>query len=77
MRSTSRTTGVSINTVTKLLVDAGHACAAYYDETVRTSKHTVSNATKFSHSATPSRRMPATPRLLLRAMSGLDCSRRR
>ena len=35
MRSISRTIGVSINTVTKLLVDAGHACAAYHDEAVR------------------------------------------
>lgn len=35
MRSISRITGVSINTVTKLLVDAGEACAAYHDETVR------------------------------------------
>ena len=35
MRAVSRTTGVSINTVTKLLVDAGEACAAYHDETVR------------------------------------------
>ncbi len=35
MRSISRTVGVSINTVTKLLVDAGKACAAYHDETVR------------------------------------------
>lgn len=35
MRSISRTVGVSINTVTKLLVDAGEACAAYHDETVR------------------------------------------
>ena len=35
MRSISRTLGVSINTVTKLLVDAGEACAAYHDETVR------------------------------------------
>ncbi|MBJ3777553.1 DDE-type integrase/transposase/recombinase [Acuticoccus mangrovi] len=35
MRSISRMTGVSINTVTKLLVDAGTACAAYHDETVR------------------------------------------
>ena len=35
MRSISRTVGVSINTVTKLLVDAGYACAAYHDETVR------------------------------------------
>lgn len=35
MRSISRVTGVSINTVTKLLMDAGEACAAYHDETVR------------------------------------------
>ncbi len=35
MRSISRTVGVSINTVTKLLVDAGGACAAYHDEAVR------------------------------------------
>lgn len=35
MRSISRVTGVSINTVTKLLVDAGEACAAYHDEHVK------------------------------------------
>jgi IS1 family transposase len=35
MRSISRITGVSINTVTKLLIDAGEACAAYHDEAVR------------------------------------------
>lgn len=35
MRSISRVCDVSINTVTKLLVDAGTACAAYHDETVR------------------------------------------
>ena len=35
MRSISRMLGVSINTVTKLLVDAGEVCAAYHDETVR------------------------------------------
>lgn len=35
MRSISRTVGVSINTVTKLLVEAGRACAEYHDETVR------------------------------------------
>lgn len=35
MRSISRTVGVSINTVTKLLVEAGEACAAYHDVTVR------------------------------------------
>ena len=35
MRSISRVADVSINTVTKLLVDAGEACAAYHDEHVR------------------------------------------
>ena len=35
MRSISRTTGVSINTVTKLLIDAGLACAEYHHNTVR------------------------------------------
>jgi IS1 family transposase len=35
MRSISRVAGVSINTVTKLLVDAGLACAAFHDEVVR------------------------------------------
>ena len=33
MRAISRITGVSINTVTKLLMDAGEACAEYHDET--------------------------------------------
>lgn len=35
MRSISRMTGVSINTVSKLLVDAGAACAAFHDQAVR------------------------------------------
>ena len=35
MRSISRITGVSINTVTKLLEDAGEVCAAFHDEHVR------------------------------------------
>lgn len=35
LRSTSRMTNVSINTVTKLLLDAGRACATYQDETLR------------------------------------------
>jgi IS1 family transposase len=35
MRSISRVADVSINTVSALLVDAGHACAAHHDETVR------------------------------------------
>ncbi|MDE2780723.1 MAG: IS1 family transposase [Chloroflexota bacterium] len=35
MRSISRITGVSINTVTKLLVDAGEACARYSDRRIK------------------------------------------
>jgi hypothetical protein len=35
MRSVSRITGASINTVSKLLIDAGLACAAFHDKTVR------------------------------------------
>ena len=35
MRAVSRIAGVSINTVTKLLVDAGQACAAYHEAHVR------------------------------------------
>ena len=35
MRTISRIVGVSINTVTKLLVEAGHACEAFHDEKVR------------------------------------------
>lgn len=35
LRSTSRVVGVSINTVTKLLVDMGTACQEYHDKHVR------------------------------------------
>ena len=35
MRSVSRIVGVSINTIAKLLADAGAACAEYHDVTVR------------------------------------------
>ena len=35
LRAISRITGASINTITKLLEDAGNACAEYHDETVR------------------------------------------
>ena len=38
MRSVSRVAGVIINTVTKLLVDAGRLCAAFHDEKVRNVK---------------------------------------
>src|SRR5437879_13431852 len=35
LRAITRTTGVSINTVTKLLVDAGKACSDYQDSVFR------------------------------------------
>jgi len=35
LRATSRMAGCSINTVSKLLLDVGEACAAYQDETLR------------------------------------------
>jgi IS1 family transposase len=35
LRAITRMTGVSINTVTKLLVDLGNACAKYHDDHVR------------------------------------------
>jgi IS1 family transposase len=35
LRATTRMAGVSINTVTKLLLDVGDACAAYQDRTLR------------------------------------------
>lgn len=35
MRATSRTCDVSINTVTRLLVDVGTACAEVHDKTMR------------------------------------------
>jgi IS1 family transposase len=40
MRAITRITGVSLNTVTKLLIDAGKACDAYHDEHVRGVKAT-------------------------------------
>lgn len=35
MRSISRVVGVSINTVSKLLVEAGEACLEFHDDNVR------------------------------------------
>jgi hypothetical protein len=40
MRSISRITGVSINTVSKLLEDAGEICAKFHDNNVRGVKAT-------------------------------------
>lgn len=38
MRAVTRITGCSINTVTKLLIDAGTACAAFQDQAIRNIK---------------------------------------
>ena len=35
LRAISRITGVSLDTATKLLIDAGRACQAFHDETVQ------------------------------------------
>ena len=35
MRPISGVTGISLNTIAKLLVDAGRACAAFHDERVQ------------------------------------------
>lgn len=35
LRAVTRITGVSLDTVTKLLIDAGRACTVFHDETVR------------------------------------------
>lgn len=40
MRAITRVTGVALDTVTKLLIDAGKACAAYHDGHVRSVKAT-------------------------------------
>ena len=56
MRTISRIVGVSINTVTKLLVKAGHACEAFHDEKVLNVHASKCNVMKFGASATPSKR---------------------
>ena len=53
IRATCRITGAAKNTVTKLLVDLGEACADYQDETCGTCPASASSATKSGRSATP------------------------
>jgi len=43
LRAVTRTTGASINTVTKLLVDAGRACSDYQDKALRDILQAASN----------------------------------
>lgn len=54
IRATSRISGVAKNTVVKLLVDAGKACAEYQDKTLIASAFSV---TKFGPSATPNKKI--------------------
>ncbi|MCB1500993.1 MAG: DDE-type integrase/transposase/recombinase [Bauldia sp.] len=60
MRSISRVCGVSINTVTKLLEDAGEAAAIYHHDTVRNvaSKHVQADEI-WSFSYTKNRNLPS------------------
>ena len=62
MRSAARK-GVSFNTIAKLLVDAGNACADYHDKTV----YNVTVGFKWTKSGPF-----ATPRP--RTLSGQECS---
>src|ERR1700755_3196406 len=56
MRSISRVAGVSINTVSKLLVDAGKACAAFHDKNVRNMRARRSRWTKSGRSRRQNKR---------------------
>ena len=55
MRSISRVTDVSLNTVNKLLIDAGNACAVFHAENVVGVKASAFNAMKSGASAIPSK----------------------
>src|SRR6266436_5407242 len=57
MRSIERIIGCSINTVDKLLRDAGEVALAYHDEQVRGVKAIGCNATRFGASSRSNRRI--------------------
>jgi|SRR5712664_1810499 len=71
IRAVTRLTGASKNTVIKLMIDAGKACAAYHDEHVRsltTKRVQVDEIWSFTYAkqknvakARPRQPMPATP----------------
>ena len=56
IRAITRITGASKNTVIKLLVDAGEACAAYHDATVHNVKSKRIQVDEIWHFAQPSKR---------------------
>ena len=57
MRATARLAEVSFNTVAKLLIDGGKACAELHDELVQASLPTASSAMRYGASPTRSKRM--------------------
>ena len=56
MRAISRMTGVSRNTVDKLLVDLGGVCSAYQDKVFAISRASAFNAMRFGHSSAAKKR---------------------
>jgi hypothetical protein len=73
IRATVRMTGVAKNTVVKLLVDLGAACADYQDEAVLNLKTERSSSTKSGPSSGPTTRT-SQPRIA--ASSGVVASGR-
>lgn len=63
MRAISRVADASINTVAKLLADAGEACAAFHDQTVRGVKAKRVQCYEIWAFATASSGMSKPPRL--------------
>jgi IS1 family transposase len=63
MRSIARIVGVSINTVTKLLEDAGNACSAHHDRTVKNIKsHRIQCDEIWSFCYAKAKNVPVTKR---------------
>ena len=71
IRAITRLTGASKNTVAKLLIDAGKACAAYHDANVRNVKCRASRSMKSGPSPMPSKRTSRPPRPRRKALATL------
>ena len=76
MRSISRVADVSINTVSKLLVEAGEACLAIHDEPVRGVKASRIQGDEIWRSAVPSRPTSRTRRPPRKALATCGRGRR-
>ncbi len=76
IRAVTRLTGASKNTVTKLMIDAGKACADYHDRTVREIKsRRVQCDEIWSFCYAKAKNVPSTPRRHLMAL--VTCGRGR